>query len=428
MKPSVKEKTNAVRKAKVRAADNGRKRAENVDIGPGDLLPRLKDQGYAAERVGQRRAWVENKIGVSLRHIGSHSFDPEQMRGNIENPVGVAQVPLGVAGPVLVRGRHARGLFYVPMATTEGALIRSYERGMVALTRAGGVETALLADENQIAPTFFFGSVHAAQKFTEWAPQQLTEMQAVAATTTRHGKMTSVKCYQIGRQVIVNFGFATGDAQGMNMIVKAADAVCKWIQERNPASSYLVFSGLCSEKRASGFVMTRGKGKRVTAGALVPHEVLKLYLHVTAEQLFQVWHSTVIGHLQAGAIGYNAHYANGLAAIFIATGQDVANVVNAACGITSFELHPDGLFASVTLPALTVATIGGGTGLPTQREALEMMGCYGAGKAKKFAEIVAAAVLGGEISMGAAMASGEFVAAHERYGRNRPNKTVISDK
>ena len=394
--------------------------APPVELTPSDLLPRLKDQGYAADRVARRRAWVEGKTGASLRHIGSHSFDPEAMRGNIENPIGVAQVPLGVAGPVFVHGQHARGLFYVPMATTEGALIRSYERGMVALTRAGGVQTALLEDENQIAPTFFFDDVHSARAFSEWAPQHLAEMQAVAATTTRHGKLTGVKCYQIGRQVLANFGFSTGDAQGMNMIVKSADAVCSWIQSHHAISRYLIFSGLCSEKRPSGFVMTRGKGKRVTAGALLPHDVLKLYLHVSADQLFQVWHSTVIGHLQAGAIGYNAHYANGLTAIFIATGQDVANVVNAACGVTNFELHPDGLFVSATLPALTVATVGGGTNLPTQREALEIMGCHGTGKAKKFAEVVAAAVLGGEISMGAAIASGEFVAAHEHYGRNRP--------
>jgi len=420
----MREKTNSRGKAKLleppAAAEDSREESGAAEMGPSDLLPRLKDQGYAADRVARRRAWVEEKTGTSLPHTGSLSFDSELLRGNIENPIGVAQVPVGVAGPVLVHGRHARGLFYVPMATTEGALIRSYERGMVALTRAGGVQTALLADENQIAPTFFFDDVHAAHAFAEWAPEHLNEMQSIAATTTRHGKLTGLRCYQIGRQVLVNFGFSTGDAQGMNMIVKAADAVCSWIQSQRPASSYLIFSGMCSEKRASGFVMTRGKGKRVTAGALLPHDVLRMYLHVSAADLFRVWQSTVVGHLQAGAMGYNGHYANGLTAIFIATGQDVANVVNASCGVTNFELHPQGLFVSVTLPALSVATVGGGTGLPTQREALEIMGCHGTGKAKKFAEVVAAALLGGEISMGAAIASGEFVAAHEHYGRNRP--------
>jgi hydroxymethylglutaryl-CoA reductase (NADPH) len=390
------------------------------EIGLSDLLPRLKDQGYDSDRVARRRAWIEEKTGTSLQHIGSVSFETEELRGNIENPIGAAQVPMGVAGPVLVDGQHAKGLFYVPMATSEGALIRSYERGMVALTRAGGVQTALLADENQIVPTFFFPDVASAAAFSQWIPGQFEHLRTAAESTTRHGKLTDVKCYQVGRQVLVNFGYFTGDAQGMNMLVKATDAACQWIQKSFPISSYFVFSGMSSEKRPSGFLLTRGKGKRVTAGALLPHNVLKMYLHCTAEQLFRVWHSTAIGHLSANAIGYNAQYANGLTAIFIATGQDVANVVNAACGITNFELQPEGLYVSLTLPALTVATIGGGTGLPTQREALSIMGCNGASKAKKFAEIVAAAILGGEISMGAAITTGEFVAAHEHYGRNRP--------
>lgn len=389
-------------------------------MGPSDLLPRLKDQGYEPERVARRRQWVEAKTGAKLEHVAACSWDTEQMRGNIENPIGVAQIPMGIAGPVLVDGRYAQGLFYVPMATTEGALIRSYERGMVALTKSGGVQVSLQADENQISPTFFFEDVHFAQAFTEWLPLHIAGIREAAESTTRHGKLTQVLCYQLGRQVIVNFGYSTGDAQGMNMIVKATEAACQWIRKNHPISSYFIFSGMCSEKRPSGYLLTRGKGKRVTAGAVVTHEALRLYLHCTARQLFDVWHSTMLGHLHANAIGYNAHYANGLTAIFIATGQDVANVVNAACGITYFELHEKGLFVSVTLPALSVATVGGGTALPTPREALSIMGCAGSGKAKKMAEIVAAAVLGGEISMGAAITTGEFVAAHEHYGRNRP--------
>ena len=385
-----------------------------------DLLPRLKDQGYDAERVASRRAWIEQRCGVELRHIAGAAFNPELMRGNIENPIGVAQVPLGVAGPILVQGQHARGLFYVPMATTEGALIRSYERGAVALTHSGGVETAVLADENQTAPAFRFPDIESASRFCEWVPTQFEELQVQAASTTRHGLLKNLACYQAGRQVILNLGFFTGDAQGMNMTVKATDAICRWLESQYDGASYFLFSGMCSEKRASGFLMSRGKGKRVVAGCLLSHEVLRLYLHVNADELFRVWQSTVMGHLQAGAIGYNAHAANGLAAIFIATGQDVANVVNAACVLTCFEPHPEGIYVSTTLPALSIATVGGGTSLPPQREALELLGCDGPGKALKFAEIVAATVLGGEISMGAAIASGEFVAAHERYGRNRP--------
>ena len=390
------------------------------ELGPGDLLPRLKDNGYALDRVARRREWIEEKTGTKTEHIGGVTSDTEAWRGNIENPIGVAQVPMGVAGPVLVHGKHAQGLFYVPMATTEGALLRSYERGMVALTKAGGVEVAVDADENQTAPSFFFKSVLAAAEFPRWIETRLAELQAVVATTTTHGKLRNLKCYQNGRQVIVNFGFFTGDAQGMNMIVRATDAICKWVGGNYPIENYFLFSGMCSEKRASGFLMTRGKGKRVTAGALLTHRIMRLYLHVTADQLFRVWQSTLVGQLQAGVMGYNAHAANGLTAIFIATGQDVANVVNSTNAITVFEPHPDGLYVSTTLAALSVATVGGGTALPTQREALAIMGCVGPGKALKMAEIVTAAILGGEISMGAAIAAQEFVGAHERYGRNRP--------
>jgi hydroxymethylglutaryl-CoA reductase (NADPH) len=249
---------------------------------------------------------------------------------------------------------------------------------------------------------------------------QRAELDAVVTSTTKHGALTGIKCYPTGRQVIVNFAFTTGDAQGMNMIVRATDALCRWVEANYSVANYFLFSGMCCEKKASGFLMTRGKGKRVTAGALLPHKVLSTYLHTTADALFRVWQSTNIGQLQAGVIGSGAHVANGLTAIFIATGQDVANVVNSASATLVFEPHPEGLYVSVTLSALSVATVGGGTGLPTQREALRIMDCVGSGKARRLAEIVAAAILGGEVSMGSAIASKEFVGAHERYGRNRP--------
>jgi len=392
-----------------------------------DLVPRYKDQGYDSDRVARRRAWVEERTRASLHHVGSYSINSEEMRGNIENPVGVAQIPLGVAGPLHVRGRNAQGLFYVPFATTEGALVRSYERGMVAITRAGGVETSIVADENQISPSFFFETIGEGSSFIPWLKENFDEIKRIAESTTSHGKLKSISCHQIGRQVIANFGFHTGDAQGMNMIVKAVDAVCRWIAQNRRLSHYFLFSGMCSEKRPSGYLLSRGKGKWVTAGIFLPEGIIFSYLGCTARRLYDVWHSTLMGHLNANAVGYNGQYANGLTAIFIATGQDVANVVNSACGITNFDLAEGGLYVSVTLPALEVATVGGGTGLATQRECLEMMGCYGAGKSGKFAEIVAGAVLGGELSMGGAIASGEFATAHERYGRNRPGGPSITE-
>ena len=310
------------------------------------------------------------------------------------------------------------------MATTEGALIRSYERGMVTLSRAGGVETAVISDENQTNPTFFFHSLEQATVFQSWLEANYDTLKQIGESTTRHGKLLSFKCHQLSRQVIVNFRFSTGDAQGMNMIVKATDAICRWIDSQVDLRGFHLFSGMSSEKRPSGYLLSRGKGKWVCASAYLPSGITKMYLNCSPEQLFHVWHSTVIGHISANAVGYNGQIANGLAAIFIATGQDVANVVNSACGLTVFELVPGGIQVELTLPALTLATVGGGTALPTQRESLELIGCYGSKKARKFSEIIVAALLGGEVSMAAAIASGDFAQAHENYGRNRPKGEI----
>lgn len=393
-----------------------------VDPDIGDLIPRMKDQGYDPDRVARRREWVEERTGSSLQNVGSFSIDSRTMRGNIENPIGVAQIPVGVAGPLLVHGPHVDGVCYVPLATTEGALVRSYERGMMALTRSGGVESVCVGDENQTNPSFFFDSIRDAMDFTVWLKQHLPDIRRAADATTHHGQLIGFETYQIARQVIVNFRFTTGDAQGMNMIVKATDAACRWIASQVTIPRYFLFSGMSSEKRPSGYLLSHGKGKWVSAGAVLTEGIVKAYLNCSSRDLYQVWHSTMIGHLAANAVGYNGQLANGLTAIFIATGQDVANVVNSACGITNFELIDTGIYVSVTLPALTVATVGGGTGLGTQRECLEMMGCSGAGKVMRFAEIVAAALLGGEVSMAGAIASGEFASAHEIYGRNRPGE------
>jgi hydroxymethylglutaryl-CoA reductase (NADPH) len=386
-----------------------------------ELVPRMKAQGYASPYVARRRQWVEKKAQCRLTHVGAHSIPSEEMRGNIENPIGTAQMPLGVAGPLLINGINADGIFYVPLATTEGALVRSYERGMVALTRAGGVTTRIYVDENRVSPVFIFDSVSEAYDFAHTLPNKLETIRAEAESTTHHGKLLRLECHPIGREVIVNFCYFTGDAQGMNMIVKATEQACQWIVGHCGARRFYVFSGYSSEKHASGSLMGGGKGKKVTAGAMLPKELVKSYLHVTPEQLLDMWQHSMLGHLQANAIGYNGHFANGLAAIFIACGQDVANIVNSAVGVTNFEVNQNGdLYASVTLPSLTVATVGGGTALGTSRECLEILGCAGSGQAGKFAEIIGATLLAGELSMGAAIASGEFVAAHEKYGRNRP--------
>ena len=385
------------------------------------LVPRFEKQGYDKDSVATRRNWIEQKTGTRLFHVGSYSVSSNQMRGNVENPVGAVQVPVGVAGPLCIHGNYAQGVFYVPLATTEGALVRSYERGMTMITRAGGATACVYIDENRVSPVFLFSDVAAAAAFAMHLNESFTRICEEAESTTRNGKLLRLECHAVGREVIVNFCYFTADAHGMNMIVKATEHACQWILRNSEATDFYLFSGGSSEKHGSGSLLGGGKGKKVVAGALLPRVLVHRYLHTPPAELVEMWHHTVLGHLQANAIGYNGHYANGLAALFIACGQDVANIVNSAVGITNFELTKnDEVYVSVTLPSLTVATVGGGTGFGTAQECLNMMGVAGKGGALKLAEITAATLLAGEISMGAAIASGEFVNAHEYYGRNRP--------
>jgi hydroxymethylglutaryl-CoA reductase (NADPH) len=387
------------------------------------LVPRFEDQGYTGDDLAARRRWIEEKTGAVLGHVGASTLPGEDLRGNIENPIGAVQVPLGVAGPLLIQGEHAQGTFYVPLATTEGALVRSYERGAAAITRAGGATVRLYTDENRVSPVFLFAGVAEAADFVRRLPDWFETLKAEAESTTRHGRLLRLEPRPLGREVMVHFCYSTGDAHGMNMIVKATDRACQWLVANTPAERHLIFSGLEGEKRAAGSLFAGGKGKKVVAGALLPARVCRAWLHATPDQMADVWRHTMLGHVQGGTLGYNGHYANGLTALFIACGQDVANVANSAVGVTTFEVTAEGdLYATATLPSLTVATVGGGTGLPTARECLEMLGCAGTGGAPRLAEIAAALVLAGDLSMGAAIASGEFVQAHEEYGRNRPGE------
>lgn len=386
------------------------------------LVPRFP--GADPERaLADRRTWIAEWTGVDLAHVGGSPLVAGSLAGNIENPIGVAQVPLGLAGPLRIVGEAIADVVYVPLATTEGALLRSIERGMVALTRAGGVSTCITRDENQVVPAFACCDLAAARALADWLAGTPAELVAAAGATTRHGRLLAVEPQVVGREVLATMRFATGDASGMNMVVRAAEAVCREVLAAGRAASFQLFSGACSEKRAAGALLAGGKGKTVHAAARLSGDVLRGVLGVAPGQLLALWRRSVVGHVATATLGYNGHLANALAALFIACGQDVANVANAAVGITVFEPDgDDGVHVSVTLPSLTVGTVGGGTGLGTARECLAVLDCAGAGKARRFAEIAAATALAGELSFGAAIAAGEMVAAHERYGRNRPTE------
>jgi hydroxymethylglutaryl-CoA reductase (NADPH) len=385
-------------------------------------VPRDPVDDYTPEMAAARAAFVRDRTGVELHHVRQHSVSPAALRGNIENFVGVAQVPIGLAGPLRVNGEAAQADVYVPLATTEGALVASYSRGMRAITEAGGATTTVVKRAMQRAPVFTFRSAREARDFGAWLDAHLDEVRQAAEATTRIGRLVEVEQYPLANMLYTRFNYTTGDAAGQNMTGKATRAACEWIRERHPAHpKYLLSGSMDTDKKHSAVNTLRTRGRRVVAEAVIRAEVAERLLRVTPRTLFRARQVSNAGSMLAGSAYNGPHAANGVTALFIATGQDVANVAESHAGITYAQLLDNGdYYWSVTLTSLIVASYGGGTGLPTQRECLELLGCYGEGKADKLAEIVAAVVLAGDISLGSAVLADEWVGAHEKLGRNRP--------
>jgi len=384
-------------------------------------VPRSDRDDYTAEMAERRRSFVAGKTGTSLDHVGSYSFDPSTLPGNIENFIGVAQVPIGLAGPLLVTGEHAVGEFFVPLATTEGTLVASYNRGMRLIRECGGVTTTVVDDRMQRAPVFTFADALEARSFGQWIDSHFEEVKAAADSTTSVGRLLDIGQYALGPLRYLRFNFTCGDAAGQNMTGKATFVACEWIKANYPTKlKYLLSGNIDTDKKHSHINTILTRGKRVIAEITVGRQPLLDLMGVDTRALFQARQISQTGAFLAGSSGNGAHAANALAALFIATGQDAGNVAESHAAITYSQLLDNGdYYWSITLPSLIVATYGGGTGLPTQRECLEMLGCYGTGKVLKFAEICAAVVLAGEISLAAAVLHGDWVPAHDALGRNR---------
>lgn len=385
-------------------------------------IPRNTMDDHTNEMAQKRREFLQQQTGASLEHTGQYSIDPAILPGNVENFIGVVQMPVGIAGPVQINGENANGMFYVPLATTEGTLVASYSRGMRVINECGGVKTTVVEQFMQRAPAFIFSDAREAREFGAWVDENFEAIAAAAESTTSIGKLQHIHQWSVSRVRYLRFNYTTGDAAGQNMVGKATLAACEWIKANYPVQcEYLLSGNMDTDKKHSHLNMLHSRGKRVIAEIVLKREVLAKIMKVDTHTLARATVLANTGALMAGAAYNGPHSANGIASLFIATGQDEANVVESHAGLLSHELLPNGdLYMAVTLPSLIVATYGGGTGLPTQRECLELMDCYGKGKANKLAEIVAATVLAGDISLGCAVIAGHWVSSHDKYGRNRP--------
>jgi hydroxymethylglutaryl-CoA reductase (NADPH) len=384
-------------------------------------IPRDRADDTSDQVVAARLAFILQRTGHALTHISHHSLDPASTRGNVENFIGVAQVPIGLAGPLLVDGEHAQGEFYVPLATTEGALVASYNRGMRLLHACGGARTTVVDDHMQRSPAFDCGDARGARDLRDWIDAHFGQITEVAESTTRVGRLLRVSPFVIGPLLYLRCDFATGDAAGQNMVSKATLAACEWISTHHPAHPPFLLSGnIDTDKKHSQMNMLLTRGKRVVAEARLSAEALNEVMGVRPRDLFRARQVSQAGAFMVGSANNGAHAANGLTALFIATGQDVANVVESHAAVVYNQLLDDGdYYWSITLPSLIVATHGGGTQLATQAECLAILGCDAPGSAPKLAEIAAATVLAGEISLASAVLRGDWVTGHERLGRNR---------
>ena len=390
-------------------------------------IPRSSEDDYSREIIAQRQAFIEENTPAKLQHSKQFSFEPGDMAGNIENLFGVAQIPVGLAGPLLVKGEHAQGEFYVPMATVEGTMLASYNRGMKVIRESGGVITTVSGEAMQRAPVFVFPSAREARDFGLWLTEHFEAIKAVAESTTSIGKLNEIEQYHAHNMIFTRFDYSTGDAAGQNMTSKATFAACEWIKgEFKQISHYLLSGNFDTEKKTSAVNMLKGRGRRVTAEITIPRDVMLENLRITPQQMHYGQGISTMSAFISNSSNNAAHPANGLAALYLATGQDVANIGESNQCSTYNKVTRDGdYYFSITFPALILATYGGGTALPTQRECLEIMDCFGPGKALKLAEIAAALTVAGELSLGAAAKidpktrKNEWVDAHEKLGRNR---------
>ena len=372
------------------------------------------------EALDIRKEFIEKYSNSSLDKMADYTLDMElAFAKNIENPIGTVQIPIGVAGPVRINGEYAKDDFFVPLATSEGALIASINRGFSAITAAGGVNARVISDKMTRAPVIKTESVIEAVKVKQWFEDNFSELKEIAESTTSHGKLLKIDpIIIVGNYVYPRFCYSTGDSMGMNMVTIATEKVLEKLYEDLGVHAIALSGNLCVDKKPAAINLVEGRGKTVVADILIPEAIVKTKLKTTAKAIEEVnIAKNLIGSAAAGSMAFNAHYANMIGAIFLATGQDEAHVVEGSLGITTAEDRDGDLYFSVNMPDLPIATIGGGTRLETANEGLAIIGCAGSDKVNKFAEIVISTVLAGELSLIGALAAGHLAKAHQELGR-----------
>jgi hydroxymethylglutaryl-CoA reductase (NADPH) len=381
-----------------------------------------------------RRVALERITGKSLDGLPLEGLDYESILGQCcEMPVGYVQIPVGVAGPMLLNGKE----FSVPMATTEGCLVASTNRGFKAIYASGGATSILLKDGMTRAPVVRFGTARRAAdlKFFLEEPLNFETLASVFNKSSRFGRLQKIQCAIAGKNLYMRFTCSTGDAMGMNMVSKGVQNVLEYLQSDFPDMDVIGISGnYCSDKKPAAVNWIEGRGKSVVCEAIIKEDIVKKVLKTNVAALVELnMLKNLTGSAMAGALGgFNAHASNIVSAVYLATGQDPAQNIESSHCITMMEAVNDGkdLHVSVTMPSIEVGTVGGGTQLASQSACLNLLGVKGANReaagenARQLAKVVAGSVLAGELSLLSAIAAGQLVNSHMKY--NRSNKDVTA--
>ena len=372
-------------------------------------------RGYLPEDSDRRLEWLKDKHNFELKDLPGN--EPEELKGIIENHIGFMKIPMAIAGPAVIDGQYAKGEFPIPLCTIEGSLAASMNRGLYASSLCGGMKVKHFRQELSRSPIFIFDDLKKSIEFQSWITEHNNEIIKAAQSTTKYGKVLRIDQHAIQNYVLLDFILDTGNAAGQNMVTLATNVACEYIRKET-GHKFFLDSNLASDKKASSRNMILGRGHGVIAETHISKSVMSRVLNVDPDFVIENWTYFPIVSAMAGTLGNAIHASNALTAIYLATGQDTACVAENSVGHFTVEKVDDGITWRLTLPSMTVGTVGGGTRLNQQQQNLKLLGCdSGKHSSRKLAEIIAAAALGLEISLGSAIMSHTWTSAHMKYGR-----------
>ena len=397
-------------------------------------LPIIPGRGLVTALSTNLRLEYLEKNNLNVKELQNSNLNLKTIQNNIESYIGSIEIPVGIVGPLQFTENNNQELVYTVAGTLEGALVASMNRGAKAISQSGGFTAQVRWQKMTRAPLFLFDKKEKAIALEEYINKNFDKIKAKAESYSNHAKLTQIQSIHIDNSVHTKFTYVTGDASGQNMTTTCTWHAMLYIAENFQKETgitildYVLEGNGSSDKKVSSYATREGRGINVEAQCFLPEHILLQTLRTSAVKMKQAYDSSIQLAKLDGMMGYNINVANAIAAIFLATGQDLASIHESSIGILTLELKPEGLAVKLNLPNLVIGTVGGGTHLPKQSEALELMNCKGAGKVERFAKLIAGFALGLELSTFASIVSGEFAKAHEKLGRNKPVDWLLKNE